>query len=102
MAGKQINVASFEEMEKASKTLSELSQTYTDIYKQLMQDASTMGAAWEGADNQAFVERITGFTDNLQKMADKLSVASQALKQQKDNYVNRQESNIAQVGKLVN
>lgn len=100
--GKQINVASFEEMGKAAKNLQSLSEAYTQIYTQLMQEASTMGAAWEGADNLAFVEQINGFTEELKAMAAKLSTASQALDKQRANYVARQDNNIAQVKKLAN
>ena len=100
--GKVISVTSFEEMAKASQKLQGLSETYTEIYTQLMQEASTMGSAWEGADNLAFVERITGFTEELKMMATKLSNASQALEKQRANYVARQDNNITQVNKLVN
>lgn len=100
--GKQISVASFEEMKKAAQKLLELSETYTEIYSQLMQEASTMGAAWDGADNLAFVEQIQGFTEELKAMATKLSTAGQTLDQQRANYVERQEDNIAQVKKLTN
>jgi WXG100 family type VII secretion target len=100
--GKTISVASFEDMSKASQRLQALSETYTEIYTQLMQEANTMGSAWEGADNLAFVERITGFTDNLKDMASKLALASQALDKQRANYVARQDANIAQVKKLIN
>lgn len=100
--GKTLSVASFEEMERASQKLQGLSETYTQIYSQLLQEAGTMGAAWEGADNLAFVEQINGFTEELKAMADKISVASQALHQQKENYVARQNDNIIQVAKLIN
>lgn len=100
--GKQISVASFDDMAKASQKLQSLSETYTEIYTQLMQEASTMGTAWEGADNLAFVEQINGFTEELKEMAAKLSVASQTLEKQRANYVARQENNITQVKKLVN
>lgn len=100
--GKQINVSSFDEMAKASQKLQEISNSYTEIYTQLMQEAQTMGTAWEGADNLAFVDQITGFTDELRMMAEKISVASQALEQQRANYVARQDANIEQVKKLVN
>ena len=97
-----INVESFDDIEKASQKLLSLSQTYTEIYTQLMQSASTMGPAWEGADNQAFVEQITGFTEELKSMADKLSVSSEALHKEKQNYVERMDGNIANVKKLAN
>ncbi len=100
--GKNINVESFDEMAKASKKLQEISDSYTSISKQLMQEASTMGTAWEGADNLAFVEKITGFTEELQAMAAALSNASQIIEQQRVNYVNRQDDNISAVGKLAN
>ena len=100
--GKTISVASFEDMAKAAQRLQALSETYTEIYTQLMQEANTMGSAWEGADNLAFVEQINGFTEDLKSMAAKQSVASQALEKQRANYVARQENNIAQVKKLAN
>lgn len=100
--GKSIYVASFDDMEKASQKLQSLSETYTEIYTQLMQEANTMGSAWEAADNLAFVEQISGFTEELKTMAAKLTQASEIIKQQKDNYVARQDSNITQVKKLVN
>jgi WXG100 family type VII secretion target len=100
--GKTISVSSFDEMAKASQKLESLSETYTEIYTQLLQEANTMGSAWEGADNLAFVEQINGFTQELKDMAQKLSLASQALDKQRANYVAQQESNITQVKKLVN
>lgn len=100
--GKTFSVSSFEEMSKASGNLKNLSTTYTEIYKKLMDKASTMGSAWEGADNQAFVTQIQGFTQELQAMAEKLLTASQALDKQRANYIARQDDNIAQVQKLIN
>lgn len=99
--GKVIRVTP-EELGKASQKMQNLSETYTEIYKQLLQEAGTMGAAWEGEDNLAFVEQINGFCEELNAMAAKLSTASQALEKQRVNYLTRQESNIAQVKKLVN
>lgn len=100
--GKVINVTSFEEMGRVATRLQELSEIYTEIYTQLMQEASTMGAAWEGADNVAFVNRIEGFTEELKTMATKLNLAGETLRTQKDNYVAQQESNISAVNKLTN
>ncbi|MCL1790059.1 MAG: WXG100 family type VII secretion target [Peptococcaceae bacterium] len=89
-----------QQLEKTSKEISQLSDTYTTIYKQLLQAASTMGAAWEGADNLAFVAQINGCCTDLQKMADKLQLASQALDKQQQNYLNRQQDNLARVKRL--
>lgn len=99
--GKRIRVTP-QELETASKKFAELSDTYTGIYTQLMQVASTMGEAWEGEDNLAFVDQINGFNEELKNMADKLLTASQALDQQRANYVATQDNNTAQVRKLTN
>jgi len=99
--GKRIRVTP-QELDAASKKLAQLSETYTGIYTQLMQAAGTMGEAWEGEDNLAFVDQINGFNDDLKSMANKLQTASQALEQQRTNYVNTQENNTVQVRKLSN
>lgn len=97
--GKKIRVSPSELMATSHK-LASLSEEYTSIYVQLMQQTQSMGAAWEGADNLAFVEQITGFSNDLKSMADKLNVVSNALRTQAQNYETRQNDNIAQVRKL--
>lgn len=100
--GKTANITSFAEVEKISKNLQSFSETYTKIYTQLLQKANTMGSAFEGADNLAFVEQINGFTEELKMMAAKISQMSQIIEQEKVNYANQQNHNINQVKKLVN
>lgn len=99
--GKVIRVTP-EELESASKKVAEISDTYTSIYNQLINQAGQMGSAWEGEDNLAFVNQINGFCEELKQMADKLKVASDALMKQKINYAQRQEANITQVKQLIN
>ncbi|NLM34497.1 MAG: WXG100 family type VII secretion target [Clostridiales bacterium] len=91
-----------EELGTASQKLAEMSNNYSEISKQLLQEASNMGAAWEGADNQAFVQQITGMCNSLQKMAEKLAEASAALDKQKNNYQARLQANIDAIKKLAN
>ncbi|MFI3326521.1 MAG: WXG100 family type VII secretion target [Clostridia bacterium] len=91
-----------EELKSASEKLQLLSETYTEIYTQLLGEAESMGTAWQGTDNLAFVDQITGFTEELKTMAEKISYAGQALAQQSNNYTQTQESNITQVKKLAN
>ena len=95
-----ISVESFDQIAKAVTTLEEASSTYTTLYTQLLQKANTMGAAWEGADNQAFVEQITGFTEELKAMAEKLSLAASIPNQEKTNYTKHMDDNITNVKKL--
>ncbi len=100
--GKKIQVDSFSDMAAAANKLRSLSQIYDAYAKQLMRDASTMGAAWDGADNQAFVRQITGFTQELKDMADKLKLCGDTLDKQRRNYESQQNNNISQVKKLIN
>lgn len=99
--GKRIRVTP-EEMEKASNSLKTISETYTEIYKKLFQEVGTMGEAWEGEDNIAFVNQINGFSEELKQMADKIMLASTTLKQQKDNYVTTQQNLVTEIKKLAN
>lgn len=99
--GKSFSVQ-LEELEKASKNLKDYADTYSRIYKELMQKAGTMGEAWQGDDNLKYVEQITGFAQKLQDMATKLTNASETLLKQKTKYATRQENNISAVSKLKN
>ena len=99
---KMIGVSSYDEMERAAATLKEISESYTTIYKKMMRDVTMMGQAWEGEDNVAFVNQITGFIKKLDAMAEKLQTAGEALHQQKENYMQRQDQNIQQIRKLNN
>lgn len=100
--GKDINVQSFSDMANAAQKLNSLSEEYSQISKQLMQKAEQMGEAWQGADNQAFVQQISGFTQELDMMATQLKTDSDTLTKQKQNYEQRQDDNISQVSKLAN
>lgn len=99
--GKRI-VVTPEELGKAAERLLDLSDAYTQISTQLFQTAGTMGEAWQGEDNLAFVDQINGFCEELKTMAEKLRTDAEALKTQQANYANRQQDNITQVRKLAN
>ena len=90
------------ELHKASQRFQQLSGEYTDVYKRLMNTASTMGEAWKSADNLAFVEQINGFCDDFKAMTDHLDQAAKALEQQAANYETTRENNISSVKQLAN
>ena len=89
-------------LENGAKELADISHNYSAISSQLMDKASTMGAAWEAEDNLAFVSQITGFCDEMKAMASKLQSASEILSTQAKNYQTHMEDNITQVRKLAN
>ena len=100
--GKAIKVTSLDEMERAAGKLQKIAQNYRNISGKLMQQAKTMGAAWDGADNRAFVEQITGFTEELKAMANRLDTSGKTLSRQRANYAARQEANMTAVRRLIN
>ena len=90
------------ELHKASQKFSQLSGEYNDVHTRLINTASTMGEAWKSADNLAFVDQINGFCDDLKAMTDHLMQASDALKQQAQNYEATRDNNISGVKQLAN
>ena len=99
--GKNIQVDP-SKIDTAASKLAELSSTYDSIAKQLMMDATTMGAAWQGEDNQAFCNQIKGFVEELNQMVKKLKNASETLTKQSTNYKNRQDAITSAVKNLRN
>lgn len=91
-----------EALNKAVGQLRDYSDTYTNIAKQLMDRARTMGSAWDSPDNAAYVKQIEGLTDDLKAMADKLLTCAQALEEQSGNYSGHVENNIGIIKKLTN
>lgn len=100
--GKQIRMLSLDDMARAARKMKSFSESYTDISTKLLREAGSMGAAWDGEDNRAFVEQINGFSEDMQKMAGRLAATGQALERQRANYLARQEANMTAVRKLTN
>lgn len=90
------------ELHQAAQFFTQQSGEYITVYNRLINAASTMGDAWNAADNLAFVEQINGFCDDLKAMADHLEQAAQALDQQAKNYETVRDNNTVGVKKLAN
>ena len=89
-----------QQLKDASTKLNEYANSFETIYKNLLQQAQTMGDAWQGQDNLAYVEKIKGITTRLSGMTEKLRNASQTLERQATNYIDRRTDNIQQVANL--
>ena len=87
-------------LHSAAQKFSQLSQEYTSVYHRLLNSAQTMGDAWNSADNQAFVDQINGFCEELKAMATHLEQAAQALNQQATNYETTRDNNVTAVRQL--
>ncbi len=89
-----------QQLKNAGTKLTEYATTFEEIYQNLFQQAETMGEAWVGDDNLAFVEQIKGISTKLKQMADKLRTDGETLTKQAQNYDDRRTDNISQVSKL--
>ena len=90
------------ELHSASQKLTQLSEEYAAVYNRLLNAASTMGNAWNAADNLAYVDQINGFCEDLKAMAAHLEQAAQALEQQAKNYETVRDNNVTSVKQLAN
>ena len=97
--GKSISVEP-QQLRNASTKIDEYAETFEEIYKNLLQQAGTMGEAWQGDDNLAYVEKINNLTTKLNQMVEKLRSASDTLTSQAQNYEDRRTDNINQVANL--
>ena len=85
--------------EKASK-LSLFAEDYDSIREQVRQAATSMGAAYDSADNRSFTAHIEEFCSELKFMSDKLRTASEIIKQQSSMYTSREEHNTSVASRL--
>lgn len=78
--------------DKAAKLL-ELAGTYAGYAKRLRAEATSMGAAYDSADNRAYIARIEVACDHLDRMAKELETGSEKLALQGEAYETREDEN---------
>lgn len=74
--------------------------TYEKTYRRLFQEVDGMGASWQGKDNQAFVQQITGFQADFQKMAILMREYANFLKHSAKTYRQVQDERMNQARRL--
>ena len=89
-------------MEAAAIQIDSQASEYERQYNQLFNEVDAMGAAWQGADNIAYVTQIKGFMDDFQQMATLMKQYSEFLKSSAKAYRAVQEDRIAQAKNLTN
>lgn len=65
---------------------------YEQIFNQLFSEVNALGSAWQGKDNQVYVQQIEGFRDDLQQMAQLMRDYAEFLKTSAKTYRDTQES----------
>jgi WXG100 family type VII secretion target len=89
--------------EKLRSTAGEISGhagEYQKLYKQLYTEVETMGQAWAGEDNLAYVTQIKGFTDDFERMQKLMTDYAEFLKKAAETY-NAQQGDVVTKAKTL-
>ena len=89
-------------LEAAATKMDAQAADYTKQYMALFSEVDGMAAAWQGIDNQAFVEQIRGFKDDFQNMVSLMNQYSDFLKQSAKTYRETQTERMNEAKRLVN
>lgn len=89
-------------LDSASAKIDQQAGDYERVYKQLFNEVDGMAAAWQGADNLAYVNQVKGFMDDLQKMTELMRQYSEFLKMSATTYRNTQSEVINAAKRLSN
>ncbi|MDR1464445.1 MAG: WXG100 family type VII secretion target [Oscillospiraceae bacterium] len=79
-------------LEQSAQKVEQQAQDYTQLYQQLYTEVDSMGSAWQGKDNQAYVTQIKGFEDDFQGMVAQLKQYAEFLRQSAKAYRSTQEN----------
>lgn len=89
-------------LETAAQKIDAQVADYERQYRQLFSEVDNMGAAWQGADNVAFVTQIKGFTDDFQGMVAMLRQYAEFLRASARTYRETQNETINAAKRLIN
>ena len=90
------------ELTSAATAIEGSAAEYRRLFNQLYTDVNGMGAAWQGVDNQAYVQQIDGFKDDFTKMATLMDEYAAFLKQAAETYTRAQEETTSAARRLTN
>jgi len=87
-------------LKDASSAINTLSDQYKSIYDNLFVKVGEMGAAWQGPDNQAFVQQIEQFRNDFENMKKLMDDYSTFLKTSAEHYEKTQDEVISAAKRL--
>ena len=85
---------------RTADTLNGLADEYDRYRNKLLRTATSMGHAYQSADNRVYVARITEFCQQMMEVSNRLRTAAQVMKTKSGNYDNREQENVIQANKL--
>lgn len=90
----------YDVMSDKAGELAELADTYGSIAERLRDQATSMGAAFQSADNRTYVSRIEAACDDLAQMAKQLLSHSGKLELQSKKYKGTEDENTGVASQL--
>ena len=91
-----------EQLEIAAGRIETLAGDYQAQYNQLYSRTDALASTWQGEDNTAFVDQISGFKDDFQKMYNLMMQYADFLRKSAQAYRSTQEQVVSQARSLVN
>lgn len=87
-------------LRQKANTLESMANEYDGIRTRLLNTATSMGSAYESADNRMFVARITEFCQQMKEVSNRLRNAANVLNTQGNNYDRTESENTAHARRL--
>lgn len=91
-----------EYLNEAANKIQNLASDYKNQYNQLYKETDAMGSAWSGKDNTAFINQISGFREDFEKMNSLMNEYVEFLRKSAKKYSDAQNSIVDSARKLVN
>lgn len=84
----------------ASEKIEAITANYQRVYMKLYSEIESMNAAWDGADNVAYVSRVKGFQDDFQLMYKLMLEYAQFVRMSAKSYRSTQDDIISAASNL--
>lgn len=90
------------QLESAASKIEHYASEYKSLYDQFYKVTGDMGSTYRGEDNLAYINQISGFQDDFQKMYQLMLDYADYLRKAAKNYRDTQDSITAQARNLKN
>lgn len=91
-----------EELETTATRIESLASDYQNLYNQLYSQTDSMASTWQGKDNIAFTDQISGFKDDFAKMFELMNRYVSFLRMSAKTYQGTQDQVASEARKLTN
>lgn len=91
-----------EQLESTAGRIEGLAADYKNQYNQIYNETNAMASSWDGKDNIAFINQISGFKDDFEKMHTLMLNYADFLRKSAKAYRDTQDTVVAEARKLTN